>query len=98
MLTILHWILLASLFVPMFTPLSVVWTLRGIRSLGQERPPVSEKLLRPPGESQRRELEKIDVQVNDIFILTIFGPALFVAVFVIVSGGQSRLARPLLPR
>lgn len=31
--------------------------------------------------------EKTDDQLNDIFILTIFGPALFVAIFVIVSGG-----------
>jgi hypothetical protein len=83
----LHWILLVSVFIPMLTLLGVVWILRGIRSLAQERPPVSEKLLRPPGESLRRELEKIDDQVNEILILTIFGPALFVAIFVIVSGG-----------
>jgi hypothetical protein len=60
MLMTLQWILLASLFIPMLTLLGIVWILRGIRSLAQERPPVSEKLLRPPGESLRRELEKID--------------------------------------
>src|SRR5258707_14297247 len=87
MLTTFHWLLLASIFIPMLTLFGVVWVLRGIRSLAQERPPVSEKLLRPPGESLRRELEKIDDQVNDILILTVFGPALFVAIFVIVSGG-----------
>jgi hypothetical protein len=87
MLTTLHWLLLASIFIPMLTLLGVVWILRGIRYLAQERPPVSEKLLRPPGENLRRELEKIEDQLNDIVILSIFGPALFVAFFVIATGG-----------
>lgn len=86
MLTGPQWLLLALAFIPMLTLLGIVWILRGIRSLAQERPPVSERLLRPPGESLRRELEKIDEQVNDIVILTTFGPALFVAFFVIASG------------
>src|ERR1700757_32622 len=86
MLTALYWLLLVLAFIPMLTLLGVVWILRGIRSLAQERPPVSEKLLRSPGESLRRELEKIDEQINDIVILTTFGPALFVAIFIVVSG------------
>jgi hypothetical protein len=35
--------------------------------------------LRPAGESLRREIEKMDEQLNDIFIWTFFGPALFAA-------------------
>jgi hypothetical protein len=82
MLTSLNWVLLASLFVPLLTLLGIVWILRKIRLLQGGRPPVSEKLLRPPGESLRKELEKLDEQVNDIFIWTFFGPALFTAVLV----------------
>lgn len=81
----------------MLTLVGVVWILRAIRSLRQERSPVSEKLLRPPGESLRRELEKIDDQVNDVLILTFFGPALFAAVFVIVSGGLEPSALSVAP-
>ena len=87
MFTTLHWVLLASLFVPILTLLGIVWILRGIRSLQRERAPVSEKLLRPAGESLRRELEKLDEQVNDIFIWTFFGPALITAIIVILNAG-----------
>jgi hypothetical protein len=87
-----------SIFVPMFALLAVVWILRGLRSLRRERPPVSEKLLRPAGESLRREIEKMDEQLNDIFIGTFFGPALIaatvlttnstpVAVIIIITAG-----------
>ena len=48
--------------------MGIVWMIRVSRSLQEERPPVSEKLLRPAGESVRRELEKMDDQVNDILI------------------------------
>ena len=89
MVTILHWILLATLFVPILTMLGIVRILREMRSSRGERPPVSEKLLRPAGESLRKELEKLDEQVNDIFIWTLFGPALFTAMFVILNPGAS---------
>jgi hypothetical protein len=85
MFTILHWVLLASLFVPMLTLLAIVWILRGIRSLRLERPPVSEKLLRPPGESLRREIEEMDEQINDIIIWTFFGPAFVAAMLLILN-------------
>ena len=83
MFTTLHLVLLGSLIVPMLTLLAVVWILRGIRSLRQERPPVSEKLLRPAGESLRREIEKMDEQLNDIFIWTFFGPALMTSMLLV---------------
>jgi hypothetical protein len=67
----------------MLTLLAVVWILRGIRSLRQERPPVSEKLLRPAGESLRREIEKMAEQLNDIFVWTFFGPALTTSMLLI---------------
>jgi hypothetical protein len=76
-------VLLAALFVPILTLMGIVWIMRGSRSLQEERPPVSEKLLRPAGESLRRELEKMDDQVNDIFIWTFFGPALITAMILI---------------
>jgi hypothetical protein len=87
MFTILEWTLLGSLFVPMLTLLGIVWILRGIRLFKQERAPVSDKLLRPPGESLRREIEKMDEHVHDILVLTFFGPALFVATLIILTNG-----------
>ena len=89
MVTVLHWILLVTLFVPILTMLGIVWILREMRSSRGERPPVSEKLLRPAGESLRKELEKLDEQVNDILIWTLFGPALFIAMFIILNPGVS---------
>jgi Nuclease-related domain len=83
MSTTFYWVLLGSIFVPMVTMLAVVWILRGTRSLRRERPPVSEKLLRPAGESLRREIEKMDEQLNDIFIWTFFGPSLITATVLI---------------
>jgi hypothetical protein len=83
MFTTFHWILLGPIIAPMVTLLAVVWILRGIRSLRQERPPVSEKLLRPAGESLRREIEKMDEQLNDIFIWTFFGPALMTSMLLV---------------
>jgi Nuclease-related domain len=97
MLTTLHWLLLASLFIPTLSLVGVVWILRGMRSLAQERPPVSDKLLRSPGESLRRELERIDDQINDILVLTVFGPVLFTAIFVIVNGGMKPSGFPVAP-
>jgi hypothetical protein len=65
-----------------------VWILRGIRSLKQERAPVSDKLLRSAGESLSTEIEKLDEQVNDIFVWTFFGPALFTAMVILGSGAH----------
>lgn len=87
MFTTLQWILLASIFVPVLTLLGLVLILRGIRSLKKERPPVSDKLLRPPGESLRREIEKLDDQVNDILVATLFGPAVVAVVLILQNNG-----------
>ena len=87
MFTTLQSILLASIFVPVLTLLGLVLILRGIRSLKKERPPVSDKLLRPPGESLRREIEKLDDQVNDILVATLFGPAVVAVVFILQNNG-----------
>ncbi len=73
-----------ALFVPMLTLLGIVWIWRWMRSFQKERAPVSEKLLRPAGESLRRELEKLDEQLNDNLIWTFFGPG-FVTAFLVVS-------------
>lgn len=50
-------------------------------------PPIADKLLRSPGESLRREIEKMDEQVNDIFVWTFFGPALVTAFFLAPTPG-----------
>ena len=93
MLTILQWILLASILVPMLTLVGNVWMLRGIHSLKQERAPVSDKLLRSAVESLSKEIEKLDEQANDIFVWTFFGPALFIAIVILGSGAQLRRRR-----
>jgi hypothetical protein len=49
----------------------------------QGHPPVVDKLLRSPGESLRRELEKLDEQVNDTVVVSFFGPALATMFFVV---------------
>lgn len=84
MFTSQQWILLMALFVPMLTLLAIMWTWRWMRGFQKERAPVSEKLLRPAGESLRRELEKLDEQLNDNLIWTFFGPG-FVTAFLVVS-------------
>jgi hypothetical protein len=89
MFTNLQWILLASIFIPALTLLGLMWILRRIRSLKQERSPVSDKLLRPPGESLRREIERLDDQVNDILVATLFGPAVLVAFLMASNNGLS---------
>jgi hypothetical protein len=86
-LTTPHLILLASLFIPALTLMGVVWLWRGIRSTQQGHPPIADKLLRSPGESLRREIEKMDEQVNDIFVWTFFGPALVMTIFFVPTPG-----------
>jgi hypothetical protein len=83
-LTTLHWVFLTSLFIPLLVLMGISWILGKTRSMRQERTPLAEKLLRSPGESLRRELEKMNEQVNDIFIWTFFGPAL-IASFLVIS-------------
>src|SRR5689334_5973480 len=73
-LTPLHWILFASLILPMLTLLGIVWLWAWIRKFRKEREPVSEKLLRPAGESSRREIEKLDEKINESLIEAFFGP------------------------
>jgi len=51
--------------------------------------PVADKLLRSPGESLRKELEKMDEQVNDIVIAAFFGPALATMFFIGAKPGSS---------
>ena len=77
-------ILLTTLFVPMLLSLGVLWIWRWVRGLQKERAPVSEKLLRSPGESLHRELENLDERLNDNLIWTFFGPG-FVTAFLLVS-------------
>lgn len=73
-----------ALFVPMLTLLAIVWGWCWMRGFQKERPPVSEKLLRPAGENLRRELERLDEQLNDNLILIFFGPGVVTA-FLVVS-------------
>ena len=56
----------------------------------QGHPPVADKLLRSPGDSLRRELEKMDEQVNDILVWTFFGPA-FATMFFVVTTPSAKL-------
>jgi hypothetical protein len=83
MLSPQYWILLASMFVPMVTLVGIVWLANWRRSLGKERPPVSEKLLRPAGESLRKELERLDERINDTLLWLFGGPALLTTVLLI---------------
>ena len=53
----------------------------------QGHPPIANNLLRSPGESLRREIEKMDEQVNDIFVWTFFGPALVMTFFFVPTPG-----------
>jgi Nuclease-related domain len=91
MFTTFYWVLLGSIFVPMVTLLAVAWILRGLRSLRRERPPITDKLLRSPGESLRREIEKMDEHINDILIWTFFGPAVITAFLVAANPGVKLL-------
>ncbi len=83
MLSPQYWILLASMLVPMAALLGIVWVVNSRRSLGKERPPVSEKLLRPDGESLRKELERLDERINDTLLWLFLGPALMNTVLLI---------------
>lgn len=83
MLSPQYWILLASMFVPMVTLVGIVWLVNWRRSLGMERPPVSEKLLRPAGESLRKELERLDERINDTLLWLFVGPALLTTVLLV---------------
>lgn len=87
MFTVLQWVLLGSLFVPALTVLGLVSILRWVRLRKRERSPVSDKLLRSPGESLRKEIEKMDEHINDILIWTFFGPAFFAAVLMLFNSG-----------
>jgi len=83
MLSPQYWILLASMFVPMVALFGIVSVVNWRRSLEKERLPVSEKLLRPAGESLRKELEKLDEQINDTLLWLFIGPALLTTVLLI---------------
>jgi hypothetical protein len=85
MLTTPQWIHLASLFIPMLTLVGIIWIWGRIRSFRSERSPITDKLLRPPRESLRREIEKMDEQINDVFIWTFFGPAIATAFFIVAT-------------
>jgi hypothetical protein len=58
MLTTLHWVLLASLFLPFLTLLGILLIVRRSRS------PVSDKLPQPAGESLRTRLEELDEKAH----------------------------------
>ena len=89
MLTTPQWLLLASFFVPLLTVLAIVYTWRWYRGFHHERPPVSERLLRPAGESLRKELEKIDDQLNETLMWTVFGPA-FITAFLMLTDAPAK--------
>lgn len=84
MLTPQQWILLGALLAPMLALVAIVWTWRWACGFRKDRAPVSERLLRPAGESLRTELEKIDERLNETLMGTFFGPA-YVTAFLLVS-------------
>ncbi|MEO8352663.1 MAG: nuclease-related domain-containing protein [Chthoniobacteraceae bacterium] len=75
-------ILLLDFLVPMASLVSVLWIWQWVRGFQKERAPVSEKLLRPAGESLRRKLEKLDDRVNDCLMWAFLGPGMVAAMFV----------------
>ena len=81
MFTTLHWVLLSMLFVPILTLLGMVWILRGIRSLQRSVHPIRKAPTTSGRKPAERAAEKLDQQVNDIFIWTFF-QALITAIIV----------------
>lgn len=79
MLTPLQWIVLGAMFIPALMLVAILELCRWVRSFRSERAPVSEKLLRPAGESIRRELEKIGEQINDVFLWIFCMPPIIAA-------------------
>ncbi len=82
-MTPLHWILVGAVVAPMFVLTGILSAWRWVRSRRKERDPVSDKLLRPPGESVRRHLEKLDEQINDALLWFFFTPQMFAAFLLI---------------
>lgn len=83
MFTSQQWILFIAMLVPTLTLVAILEIWRRVRGFQKERSPVSEKLLRPAGESLRRELETLDEQLNDNLLWTVIAPVLLSAFFIL---------------
>lgn len=72
-------ILIGSVFVPLLALLAAVYTWSWRTSKSRGRGPVSEPLMRPPGESLRLKIDELSEQFGQALILAIVGPGVGLA-------------------
>jgi hypothetical protein len=89
MLTPQYWIL-GVMFIPALSLLGIFEVWRWVGTFRKERQPVSEKLLRPAGESLRGKLEEIAEQINDVFLWIFCTPPIVAAILLVPNPALKR--------
>lgn len=91
--TVLWWVS-GCLLVPALGIAALIYALRWQLAQRAERVPVSEKLLRPAGESLRRRIDELQDKLGERLFLALFAPAVFgMSVLLNAPGGTISTAR-----